>query len=225
MGSALFNFPMRFVGSPRLERYWLHCWAVTGGMMLAGVLAQYPIVGRVIRTSLNRLVAPDQVEQAWNGIQTWMVVGIMASPLVVLVKACVYAGVLHLAVAAFGRSVRFRRLLALVLAASTLYILEFWFVLALLYGRGWRHGAELGDLNITIGLDLLVAADSPWAALLGQANLFQAGFMLVMFAGLTVGNLLSRSQAAAAVGGVWLGAALLADRVQAWGRLYADLLS
>jgi hypothetical protein len=213
-----------WLSSPDLERRWHWWWLlVAAGTTLAAV-AQYPFSRRIVLASLTRLVPPEKAAEAWSGVQLWLLLGIAVSPLTVLLKAAVYAALLYLVAVAAGRAVRFRRLLALVLIALIPLVVELWCVLGVLYVSGLERVETPDDLKVALGLDRFLDSTAPWAVIAGQLNPFQASFMGVLFVGLTSGGMLSPRAAAAGIGGLWLAASFLAERIQALSRIWTDLI-
>lgn len=222
MGKLLDRIPTAWLSSPDLERRWHWWWLLVAAGTMIAAAAQYPFSRRVVLASLTRLVPPEKAAEAWSGVQLWLLVGIAASPLTVLLKAAVYAAVLYLLAVALGRTVRFRRLLALVLIALVPLVLELWCVLGVLYLSGLDHVETPDDLKVPLGLDGFLDSTAPWAVIAGQLNPFQIAFMWVLFAGLTSGGILSPRAAGGGVAGLWLVASLLVERIQSLGRTWSD---
>ncbi len=224
MAGLLDKVPAGWLSSPALERHWRRWWMLVAAGTMAAAAAQYPFSRRLVLASLSRVVPPEQAAEAWSGVQTWLLLGILASPLTVLLKAAVYAGLLYLVVMAAGQTVRFRRLLALVLVALVPLVLEMWCVLGTLYVSGLERVGSPDDLKVALGLDRFLDSTAPWAVIAGQLNPFQAAFMGLLFTGLRSGGVLSARAAALGVFGLWLATAFLVERMQAVSRIYTDLV-
>jgi hypothetical protein len=210
--------------SPQAERRWHWWWLLVAAGTMIAAAAQYPFSRRIVLASLSRLVPPEKAAEAWSGVQLWLLLGIAASPLTVLLKAAVYAAVLYMLAVAVGRTARFRRLLALVLVALVPLVLEVWCVLGVLYLSGLEHVETPDDLKVPLGLDGFLDSTAPWAVIAGQLNPFQAAFMVVLFAGLKSAGILSARAAAASVGGLWLASSFLVERIQSLSRIWTDLI-
>jgi hypothetical protein len=209
----------------RLAEAWIRLWLAAAAGSLAALTAQYPLFRHALRSALAPLASPEQVEQAWLLAQTWLVLGGLFSPLVVLAKAALVAGILCLVSTTLGRPIAFRGLLGLVLCASLCLVLETWCGLTLLHLQGLESISGPADLKAKLGLDLLLAPSAPWAVVLGQINPFQLAYGCILAVGLASSGRLTRGQAVAVVGAVWLAGAILVERFQAWSNAYADLVS
>lgn len=209
----------------RLAKAWIRLWLAAAAGTLVAQAAQYPLLRHALRSALAPLASPEQLEQAWLLAQTWLILGGLFSPLMVLAKATSVAGILYLISTALGRPIAFRGLLGLVLCASLCLVLETWCGLTLLHLRGLEFIDGPADLKAGLGLDLVLAPSTPWAVILGQINPFQLAYLCILVVGLGSSGRMTRGQAAAAAGAVWLAGAIVVERFQAWSNAYAELVS
>ncbi|UCF37845.1 MAG: hypothetical protein JSU96_02970 [Acidobacteriota bacterium] len=162
---------------------------------------------RAAELQLAEFLEPDEIAASTTTSTPWRIIGLVATPSILLIKASFYSGIAVSLLALWGRTLDFRKGIAVILTSSSVFLLEGVVTAVILSLRGLENIYGPGDLSPPLGLDLLFSSSSAFlSSILGNLNLFEAWYYLLLAAGLsTVGA--HRLREGAAVAGVvwWIG--------------------
>lgn len=163
-----------------------------------------PFAEQVARLSMPDSLKPEQVEQVMSFTHRISLVSAIISPLSIVMKWAIMAGLLYLvAVLANGRML-FRQAFSLVAFASIALVAEWVVGLSVMLLKGLEAVRSPFDLVPALGLTLVFRdVGAGWFALLNSVNLFQLWFVILLIMGIGTMNGFSRWKAGCVVVTVW----------------------
>jgi hypothetical protein len=167
--------------------------------------ASMPFAEHVARLSMPDNLDPARAEQVLSLTHRISLVSTVFSPVSMLVKWVVLAGLLYLvAILANGR-MRFRQAYSLVAFASIALVAEWSTGLVVMLLKGLENVRAPLDLVPALGLTLVFRdVGLGWFTLLNSINLFQVWFVILLVLGIASINGFSRWKSGWVVASVWL---------------------
>ena len=164
-----------------------------------------PFAEQVARLSMPENVNPEQAEQILRFTHRISVASTLVSPLSILVKWAVLAGLLYLVTVLANGGMRFRQAYSLVAFGSVALVAEWAVSLGVMLLRGVDNVRNPLDLVPALGLTLVFRdVGAGWFALLNSINLFQLWFVVLLVMGVAAMNGFSRWRSGLVVVSVWL---------------------
>lgn len=163
-----------------------------------------PFAEHVARLSMPDNLDPAQAEQVLSFTHRISLVSTMFSPLSMLIKWVVLAGLLYLVVILANGRMRFRQAYSLVAFASIALMAEWSTGLVVMLLKGLDNVRAPLDLVPALGLNLVFRdVGLGWFTLLNSVNLFQIWFVILLVLGIASMNGFSRWKSGWVVISVW----------------------
>lgn len=190
----------------RLAGGWTWLWSffiIGSGAIVLG-FAMLPIMLHLVEQNLPLGMSQEQIQESLRMALTYQRIGIMISPVALLLKWALTAGVLFLACVLSDIRTTFRVLFGLVAHCSLITFLQDLTVYAIIKLKG-TEVQRLTDLSPGLGLDLLLRGYSkPVMAALSYFSVFTVWYIVIIGVSLSVLTGCSKRRAFVAISPVWL---------------------
>jgi hypothetical protein len=158
----------------------------------------------IIEASMQAALDADRAEHALEAARRLQIVGYALTPLVVLFRWFVIAGLLFLMTVLLNGEMRFRAAFSLIACAGVCPLVQSCFSLLIVVFKGSDRLHTPADLQPPIGANLLFTeAAEPLYTILGAVNPFEIWYLVVLVMGVRTLSKCSRFQAAVVVLSTW----------------------
>ena len=149
-------------------------------------LAIRPFTRQATLLYLESLLSADELERALISIDFWFCIGLTLSPLLLLVKFGFYTVLIRAASSALGLKGGFGETFTVIVWSSIAIVFEGLFTCLVLWIRGIDAVRTVRDLEVPLGLNLLIPSRNPAVfGLLGSINPFELWFVALLGIGMS----------------------------------------
>ncbi|MBI4446492.1 MAG: hypothetical protein HY645_11360 [Acidobacteria bacterium] len=203
---CLFHSPGQLFSDFRATPRWqTSFWLLCAGTVLAGFLVR-PFILAAAAIELQPLLDATEIAETIQQMKRWYGWSLLLTPLPTAGKCLAGAGAAWLLVYSMGLAAGFKRLFAVFAASSLVNVLEGFFVVMVLMGRGVEAIQSAGDLRVLMGLNLVLNAAAPSLdRLLGSVNPFQLWYVWLLSLGIARTHECSFARGALVASTVWAG--------------------
>lgn len=183
----------------------LMAFLVVGGAGIFISLASRPLVMAVTQLELTSRMGEEQALQSLPTIFHLQMIGVLASPLFLLLKWAFIAGLIFLIALLLDGVMTYRQAFSLVALTSIFPLMESLLLLIILKLKGIENLHRAQDLQPPIGLNLIFRSpDIVWSTFLSNINPFQIWHLIVLILGVSILNRFSRTKSTFVVLPVWI---------------------
>ena len=184
--------------------HWWQPWVWVS--LINGVIAYLSIPIQIHLARLNTQGVPeDQLQQQIEMMEKFGFLGIIATPVIVLITSLIIVGISYLVVSVVAEDAKFKKYFTLYLYASIIVSVGILLGTILTRMKGLDSVRSLGDASASFGPAVLVSFDQKIPhAILSSFDIFYIWFYVIIAAGLMHIFNLSRRSAIVAILPVWL---------------------
>lgn len=177
--------------------------ATVGAVFIALLSDGFAIT--ILESSVQSSLDPEKSANALEVVRRLQIIGYTLTPLFLMLRWFVVAGLLFLTAAFLNGSMSFRASFCLIASAEVFSLIKSGFTLLIIFLRGSDRLTAPADLQPPIGANLLLPdAGEPLYTILGAMNPFEIWYLVVLVIGVRALNRFSRTQASAAVLMAWV---------------------
>lgn len=186
-----------------------------GGILLE--MDTRPMIELLLVRTAPKDIPVEQLQQGLVYFKKMHFFGLIASPLLLLLKWAATALLLFLITVLIEGRGTYRKALSLVSFSSVILLLQAWYSRMIVHLKGMEALKSPWDLDPPIGLSLLLPGLNPgWSTFFNTFNLFEVWFVFLLILGLSSMENISRKKAAMAVIPLWLLLTGLRAGLAAW---------
>jgi len=182
---GIITSPFRTLGELATAPRWQAQFVALCMCTIGASLAIRPFTRKATLLHLQSLLSDDELERALDYVDQWFCVGLILAPLLLLAKFGCLAVIIRTTGAMLGLAAEFRKIFTVVVWSSTAVVLEGVFICSILWIRGLESVQTTDDLEVPLGLNLIVPnADPIVFDLLGSLNPFDLWFVGLLALGI-----------------------------------------
>lgn len=161
---------------------------------------------RVITSDAFGALDPDRLEKSVQFIKTMSYFTIALIPAVIIVKNLIVAALLYWLISLVNEEVQFRKIFVVSVHCWLIVLIARFFNLLILVLRGSENLVHLEDLDVNLGLDIMLRENQNPAlrALFENINVFSLWHLTVLIIGVSIVASISKRRATMAAMFVWV---------------------
>jgi hypothetical protein len=175
----------------------------------------------VIRMDFSNSLSPSTAERTLWSLKTTSYITLTLTPAEVIIKALITAGLLYWLIILIDTKVKFKKLLSAAIHCWIIVLIARYCNLLILYLKGSEQLAHLNDLQVNLGLDILLKDNESvvMRTICESMTIFSLWYLVVLIIGAAIVSGISRKKASLIVIFIWTMTVAWKTGLSMWNRI------